>query len=430
MEIAVIAGLAFLGSEINKTYNKEQTNTKPIIQQKKIQHQNVPHMQPFYKREGGMNLSNKNDIKTRTLETFTGSTDYSYAPKKEQQPLFKPHENIQNIYGNKTMSDDVFKRYQTGLTMNNVSPIEKQQVGPGLNTPEDVAARGGFHQFFRIMPDNVGAYKKNSFGGRVISGKGITEAPTKAPNQVVHKPETYFEQSQHPTMQSKSAFNAPVAHSVISPDCTNRGNSNSHIGVAKGPDASQSHINGTRVGNVPLNSLPTGAASRQDFGSGGYTVSKYLTHETDRENCGVVTNANDQSSGSYILGQQQANPTSREGTTKGYSGSAGFYSTAQSNYSTAYNADSYHKREDVQKSYTPNGGNMNLRQDAQELVGSTKIRNDCNNQSPTIASIPNSLTVKGDIGHIEYTPKLPECNPHQDLSIASSILQNNPYAVH
>ena len=66
--------------------------------------------------------------------------------KKEQPCLFKPEENIQNIYGTPALSDDVQNRYKSSLIMNNVSPIEKQQVGPGLNIDSNVAAAGGFHQ--------------------------------------------------------------------------------------------------------------------------------------------------------------------------------------------------------------------------------------------------------------------------------------------
>ena len=314
--------------------------------------------------------------------------------------------------------------------MNNVSPIEQQQVGPGLNSSSDVSARGGFHQYFRILPNNVGEYKKNNFEGRVISGKGMTENRTMEQKQEVYKSKAYYEQCEHPTMKGKSVFNAPATQSQISPDCTNRGSYHEHNGIAKGSDAFQSRVHGTRNGNITLNSLPTGGASRENTATGSYAVSKFLTHETDRENCGVVTNANDQNSGNYVKGSQLANMTQREGTSKSYSGSAGFYNNAQSNYSTAYNADQYHKREDLQVEHTPNAGNMNLRQDANQITGSMKIREDHNSHRVNIATVPTSMNIQGKLGAIENAPKISECNPRQDFGLVAKTLENNPYIVH
>ena len=50
--------------------------------------------------------------------------------------------------------------------MNNVSPVEKRLVGPGLGVDPSVASYGGFQQLLRVNPENVGAYKLTTLPGR------------------------------------------------------------------------------------------------------------------------------------------------------------------------------------------------------------------------------------------------------------------------
>ena len=50
--------------------------------------------------------------------------------------------------------------------MNNLSPVEKQMVGPGLGVGPDVPAFGGHQQLLRVNPENVGAYRLTTLPGR------------------------------------------------------------------------------------------------------------------------------------------------------------------------------------------------------------------------------------------------------------------------
>lgn len=50
--------------------------------------------------------------------------------------------------------------------MNNLSPVEKQLVGPGLGVGPTVPAFGGYQQLFRVNPENVGAYRLTTLPGR------------------------------------------------------------------------------------------------------------------------------------------------------------------------------------------------------------------------------------------------------------------------
>lgn len=50
--------------------------------------------------------------------------------------------------------------------MNNLSPIEKSMVGPGLNVGYDTPAQGGYQQLFRVNPVNVGEHRLTTLPGR------------------------------------------------------------------------------------------------------------------------------------------------------------------------------------------------------------------------------------------------------------------------
>lgn len=56
------------------------------------------------------------------------------------------------------------RMYDTGR-MGNVSPVERQLVGPGLGLDANTPAMGGYQQLFRVMPENVGAYRLTTLRG-------------------------------------------------------------------------------------------------------------------------------------------------------------------------------------------------------------------------------------------------------------------------
>ena len=92
MELLIIGGLAFVGYEISKSGKKSTTHNHKVIEKQQGEYpfktdpllSNNPAnmkfdtMQPFFRREGGMTLSNNNQIKTRTLEGFTGINNEAF----------------------------------------------------------------------------------------------------------------------------------------------------------------------------------------------------------------------------------------------------------------------------------------------------------------------------------------------------------------
>ena len=90
--------------------------------------------------------------------------------------------------------------------MNNLSPVEKQLVGPGLGVSADVPATGGYQQMFRVNPINVGEYRLTTLPGRTGPAKDITGGRSAVVGQLTHnKPETTAHlPSRLPTMPGRA----------------------------------------------------------------------------------------------------------------------------------------------------------------------------------------------------------------------------------
>ena len=84
----------------------------------------------------------------------------SLQDRKPQLPFGQP---VYNLYNRETISNK----------MNNLQPIERKNVGPGLGVDSSVPATGGFQQYFRVLPNNVN-------DERLIQLKGNTGGPVDA----------------------------------------------------------------------------------------------------------------------------------------------------------------------------------------------------------------------------------------------------------
>ena len=166
----------------------------------------------------GINVDSGFDNTTpfqHTLANFTG-TDDTYRSKREVGPMFSPAEQQTNyVYGQPLFRPDM-DRYQQSISYkNDLSPTEPIMVGPGLNLDPSIPAAGGFHEFTRILPNNVSDYKANQLEGRVNAGKlfsaglptaypgaGVDSNGKTTPGVPKNKPESYYSQQRRPTMAS------------------------------------------------------------------------------------------------------------------------------------------------------------------------------------------------------------------------------------
>ena len=70
--------------------------------------------------------------------------------------------------------------------MNNLSPVEKQLVGPGLGVGADTPAVGGYQQMFRVNPVNVGEYRLTTLPGRSGPAVDITGGRSAVVGELTH----------------------------------------------------------------------------------------------------------------------------------------------------------------------------------------------------------------------------------------------------
>ena len=138
------------------------------------------NMVPFFGSRVKQNM--KFDANNTILEKYTGVgpvNENFYLQKKETPVMFKPEKNVGNPYGMRDSDSFIQSRMVQSTVRNNEFPIEKIQVGPGLNQGYGSNPSGGFNQSDTrdyAMPKNVDDLRvlsnpKNTYRGRVISGQ-------------------------------------------------------------------------------------------------------------------------------------------------------------------------------------------------------------------------------------------------------------------
>jgi hypothetical protein len=97
----------------------------------------------------------------------------------------------------------------------NEQPFEKIQVGRGLAMDPSVPAAGGFQEFTRILPSNIGDHKANQLPGRVTGGKWVfSNAPTSHQPVLKNRPNGYYSLCQ----RGPAAGRAVMTAETIRPD--------------------------------------------------------------------------------------------------------------------------------------------------------------------------------------------------------------------
>lgn len=166
ISLAAIAGLIFAGRSLSKKSEPEvtQPTVDPRVQPPQV-YDEVPE---FVEREFEPRVEVAHKMETASF------ADISYQQRSGGQEIL----NMRN------------RMYDTGR-MNNLSPIEKQMVGPGLGVSADVPAIGGYQQMFRVNPINVGEYRLTTLPGRSGPAFDLTGGRAAVVGELTHnKPET------------------------------------------------------------------------------------------------------------------------------------------------------------------------------------------------------------------------------------------------
>jgi len=140
--------------------------------------------------------------------------------RKEVQNLFTPAEQTTGYgyqYGSGgggpglaiTRQKEFEDLKKTIKLKTNEQPFEKIHVGPGIAIGTEIPAAGGFHQFTRVMPDNISDYKSNQLPGMVAGGKWLfADAPTSQAPVVKNRPDAFYTLCQHEVMPGRSFVTA------------------------------------------------------------------------------------------------------------------------------------------------------------------------------------------------------------------------------
>jgi Family of unknown function (DUF5899) len=104
------------------------------------------------------------DLKVMTPNLGRRIGDWRLQPKNEIPSLQVPERtNTRFPYGQPVY--DLYARENVTNKMNNLQPIERMNVGPGLGLGPEVPAGGGFHDYFRALPNNINEERLTTLKG-------------------------------------------------------------------------------------------------------------------------------------------------------------------------------------------------------------------------------------------------------------------------
>ena len=491
MELLLVCSLAILGRELavgppkpKQRKHIEILNHPNVITEYSPSNDHNMNTEPFFTSAKAQNTNDA--VKHQYMETFTGNDQNMFQHKREvENSNLEHHLEHGQVFGTQNLTgaqyNDEVNRFKNSLEgvnwMNNTLPFEQEKVGPGLNIGPETAAKGGFHDTFRILPDNVNSYKKNTFQGRVIPGKAENSNQTLHQEVTKQKNDTFYSASKHPHMPTKTDF---TAHEVMPQhldsnsqrgtctDYLSHPHQNTHYSYTNEHTRIYDSSNCEKLGN-PHNQ-----------NQGNFIPQTFLTHSTDREQCAQLSNTfinsghvvnnklgtqatmretvNENIINAHIE-KQGVNPnkyeayiTQREDSTL-YHGNPGTSTVSSTrnqhahstqrgdkntydsgvhginkmkNYSAELNADPYLSKESALFSRAGGAQNINVLDDPTNIYKSTYCKPDCSFGYNGNGFQNGNYGNLGDTEHIQYIPSDTNRN---DFTLASSQLQNNSFAI-
>jgi hypothetical protein len=156
--------------------------------------------------------------------------------KKEQAPMFKPHNNLQHANGAPNMSDFMQSRVNPSMRMANIKPWEEERVAPGLNkgftTDGGLGFNSGMEARESWLPKTVDELRvinnpKLTFdltGHQGPANSFIKEAGNRHTQGKVEKnlPETYYNVGPERWFTTTGLEKAPTARAIETLNHVNR----------------------------------------------------------------------------------------------------------------------------------------------------------------------------------------------------------------
>jgi hypothetical protein len=158
LALAAVVGLVFAGKKLSDDSPATTESRKPLPPITRLDTDMVAnsrqHLKDYY------------DVKIMTPEIGRRIGDFRLQPKNEVPSLQAfDKEATRSPFGQPVY--DLYGRQNVTNKMNNLPPVERIRVGPGLGVGPDVPATGGFQQFFRVLPNNINEERLTSLEGRV-----------------------------------------------------------------------------------------------------------------------------------------------------------------------------------------------------------------------------------------------------------------------
>ena len=177
-------------------------------------------VEPFFSGSGPTEV---NLDENRGLDRHQGGFHAQRAPRRETGPLFAQQRTYGNVFGNQFAGANADQsRYISGNYMTNELPFEQEQI-PHIDVKSDVNRDVDLLYAQRNSTDNIRTLnnQKVSFGGKVLSGKGISKRGEQG-EVYKHLPDKDYVNDADRWLVTTGAIDAPLIRPEQDVKCTNR----------------------------------------------------------------------------------------------------------------------------------------------------------------------------------------------------------------
>jgi hypothetical protein len=262
-----------LGNKNNSPDAKYYALTGDKVNANYFEHNN---MVPFFGSNLRSRIVDENALEG-LLDNYSGAGSQTII-KKEQAPLFAPHDNLQWAHGAPNDSDFYQSRVNPSMRMANVKPFAEEIVGPGLNLGYTTQGAGGFNagmmardQWVDKTADELRVLNKPKATGLALLGHEgpansfIKQIATQEQMGIMekHLPEQSFEMGQDRYFTTTGIVKGPTLY----PDQVDRYVSRPETAISYGGIAgyqnSSAYVSGEYMPstNQQLGSVPIGVAN-------------------------------------------------------------------------------------------------------------------------------------------------------------------------
>jgi hypothetical protein len=234
-----------VGNQIQEVYSL----TGNYLDSKEFKHNN---MVPFYGGKFKGQVYDMNIAET-VLDNMAG-TGSQVIKKIEQEPLFKPEDNVQWAFGAPNMSEFYQSRVVPGMKNSNVKPFETEHVGPGLNQGYTTQGSGGYNSGMESrdqwLPKTVDELRVNTNPKMEYSLNNL-QGPSYSHVQNVgilgkvekYHPDTFFINTQDRWLTTTGQEKAQALRPIEEVGYTTRQDTSvSYAGVASMPEKNASYV--------------------------------------------------------------------------------------------------------------------------------------------------------------------------------------------